>query len=249
MIVHTVDILHVEHLIGSNLYIPASMQHPRCINAQFDSLKTIERLLAGLYRLYGGLVETVDVYVNIVMVRNIESPAFKPFYVDQISNVLLLLTIVDLIPFVETSNQLLLHLFLSKNIEDLPEFAEVDDSEGLPQPHLHGKTLFAHQMMVDLTCFLNFPLIIQFQVSLIGLQHELEVGIVQTQLKGMIKHDEHDEGQGLLWAEVEDGDHRKEVVPVHIPIILEIENFIQPINLLLRISLQLRKELFKTVEL
>jgi hypothetical protein len=248
MVVDTVDILHVEHLIGPYLNVSAPVEHSGCIDAQFDCLKPIERLLARLYSLDTGLVETVDVDVDIVLVRYVEPPAFEPFYVDQVSDVLLLLVVVDFIPLIETFNQLLLHSFLSKNIEDLPEFAEVYDLERLPQPQLHRQTLLTHQVVVNLTGLLDFPLVVQSHMGLISLQHQLQVGIVQAQLKGMVEHHEHDQSQRLLRAEVEDGDGGEEVTPVHMPNILEIENFKQPINLLLGVPVQLRKELPESLE-
>lgn len=41
MIMNTIDVFHIEHLIGPNFDIPAPMKHFRAINTEFDSLKPI----------------------------------------------------------------------------------------------------------------------------------------------------------------------------------------------------------------
>jgi hypothetical protein len=65
----------------------------------------------------------------------------------------------------------------------------------------------------------------------------------------MIKHHKHNQGKWLIWAEVQYCYCGKETVPINPPIILEIEYLIEPINLLLRVALKLRKQLLKTLKL
>jgi hypothetical protein len=57
----------------------------------------------------------------------------------------------------------------------------------------------------------------------------------------MIEHHEHNESQSLFRPKIKNGDCGKEIVPIHISAILEIEDFIQSIDLLLRIAFKLRK--------
>lgn len=68
----------------------------------------------------------------------VESPTLEPFEVDQISNILIPLTIVNLIPKIEIMNKFLFHLFLGKYIEDFPKLGEVNKLSCFPQPVLNG---------------------------------------------------------------------------------------------------------------
>ena len=68
----------------------------------------------------------------------VESPTLEPLEVDQISNVLIPLTIVNLIPKIEIMHELLLHLLLSKYIKNFPKFGEVNKFCCFPQPILNG---------------------------------------------------------------------------------------------------------------
>lgn len=87
---------------------PAPMQGFRRINAYLDSLKLIVRILASLDGPNRGLIGRVNIDGEPIVMMNIQSPALKPFQVDQITNILLLLLIVDLVPAIKALHELFL---------------------------------------------------------------------------------------------------------------------------------------------
>lgn len=107
MIVHAIYVF-MRFFACFELNDPAPVQGLRRIDAYPDSLKPIVGILASFDGPYGGFVGWVDVDGEAIVMMDVQSPALKPFQVDQITNVLLLLLVVDLVPTVEALYQLFL---------------------------------------------------------------------------------------------------------------------------------------------
>lgn len=134
MVVHAIDIFHIHDFVRTDLDVPASVENPGRIYAKLDCLESIEWFFAGLDSFDGWFIEAVNFDIDVVVVGNIESPTLEPFYIYQITDILLLLCVVYLVPLVEVANQLFLQFLLHKNIEYFSEFRKIQNFQRLFEP-------------------------------------------------------------------------------------------------------------------
>ncbi len=64
------------------------------------------------------------------------------------------------------------------------------------------EALFTGKKSIDFAGVLFETTLFVLEVGLVCLQHELEVGVVKFELKGVVKHHEHDECKVILTPEV-----------------------------------------------
>lgn len=137
---NAIIIFHIVFLLSffdSPINSPASMvlfvgeaQVPSafCVFGVFEGLGS--HSFAGLDGVDGLSGGVVDIDRDVVCVFDVELPVLEPLQVYQISDVFLLLLIVNHVPSVEMPHELLLHFLLNENIEHLSKFTEIEETFG-----------------------------------------------------------------------------------------------------------------------
>ena len=118
----------------------------------------------------------IDLDVDVVVVEDVHFPGLEPLQVDEIADVLLLFFVEDDVPGDEVLDQLLLHLFLCEDVENLPKAAEVKVLLRNFQPVVDLEALLLPQFCQDILVVGHHVFAVGPQKALVALNHQLLVG-------------------------------------------------------------------------